>query len=399
MSTLLELVTRTVGRVAKVSSREGGEYHSPCPRCGGKDRFIVFPQQEGGKIAAQAGVLGTWACPRHCHSSGDAISFLTEFGGLSFRDACAELNIPLPDGEGDQPRPRRAYRKPPPPPQETLASYAPPSELWRAQATKLALSAHERLLETPPILGWLSRRGLPYGAVKTYRLGYLEAEDRRGTGLFRQRSAFGLPNEIRSGREVRSLWIPRGVTIPAWSDTTPPEALRIRIRRRNSDLQDGDSKYLLVKQPDPPYSAPLVLPPKGSIAALSCWVVVEAELDAMAVHFACFGLVGAISVLTVRGKPDALTHARLQQSARILVALDYDHATPDGWVWWRDHYPQARLWPVPKGKDPGEAFALGIDLAAWIRAGLPDTAALWRLGSSSGHTHHGGGSVYDGCSD
>ena len=25
----------------KVAATNGGEYHSPCPECGGKDRFII----------------------------------------------------------------------------------------------------------------------------------------------------------------------------------------------------------------------------------------------------------------------------------------------------------------------------------------------------------------------
>jgi hypothetical protein len=43
----------------------------------------------------------------------------------------------------------------------------------------------------------------------------------------------------------------------------------------------------------------------------------------------------------------------------ILVALDHDEAGAKAWPWWETTYQQARLWPVPKGKDPGEAFAQG----------------------------------------
>ena len=70
----------------------------------------------------------------------------------------------------------------------------------------------------------------------------------------------------------------------------------------------------------------------------------------------------------------------LAKSARILVALDADEDKPDGsnpgaeaWPGWRQTYPQARLWPVPVGKDPGEAFALGVDLAEWIAAATPSS--------------------------
>jgi len=40
--------------------------------------------------------------------------------------------------------------------------------------------------------------------------------------------------------------------------------------------------------------------------------------------------------------------------------------------WWSDHYgKRCERWPVPNGKDPGEAYQLGVDLKRWIEAGLP----------------------------
>lgn len=114
--------------------------------------------------------------------------------------------------------------------------------------------------------------------------------------------------------------------------------------------------------------------------------MVESELDAMLIHHACGEKIGALSILTASGKPDAAAHADLSAAARILMVMDWD-AKPDGdiptasnWRWWRDRYPQARLWPVPSGKDPGEAFALGIDIRDWISRGSRPPAR-WRLRS------------------
>jgi hypothetical protein len=111
---------------------------------------------------------------------------------------------------------------------------------------------------------------------------------------------------------------------------------------------------------------------------MATWVIVESELDAMAVHHACGGAVGVLSVLTVSGKPDVAAHRYLLRAVRILLALDADQDKEDGsnpgagaWPWWERTYAQARLWPVPEGKDPGEAFALGVDLRAWVSAGMP----------------------------
>lgn len=365
--------------IKKVSPRSGGEYHSPCPRCGGDDRFIVFPEQEGGELCQKSGITGTWACPRHCNIGGDAISFLTEFEGITFAAACARLGIGL-DASGKA-REYRPLRRPELKQSLTFkpTAYTPPAEQWSAQATKMALEANTTLLNTPSILRYLARRGLPLAAVEQYRLGYIEGEDRTGTCIFRQRSAFGLPLKTKTNGTVsRVLRIPRGISIPAWGPSG--DCMRIRIRKRDIDLDPAnkkDNKYILVPQPDNPYSAPLVLAPVNVSPELATWVIVEAELDAMAVHHACNGIVGAMSVLTVAGKPDKIAHDLLAKAARILVALDFDsdkngkNTSAEAWQWWKNTYPNAKLWPVPEGKDPGEAFARGVDLRQWISIALP----------------------------
>lgn len=389
---LLDLLRARVGEtIRKVSPRKGGEYHSPCPSCGGNDRFICFPEQPGGDVAQRHGLTGTWSCPRHCQTGGDIISFLTTFEGLSFGDACKQLGIDSSQ-EFRRYRPlRQPGRQPGGSNGFTPRAYAAPADQWVAQATKLATKAHARLMETPNVLAWLARRGLPVEAMLAYGLGYIEGEGGDGTCIFRSRESFGLPTILKENGKLKKLRIPRGVTIPAWNQDG--SCLRIRIRKRNADIDKNnpkDSKYILVPQPDAPYSAPLMLSPVGVPPELATWVVVEAELDAMAVHHACGGRVGALSVLTVAGRPDTTAHAALSRAARILVALDFDSPAEAGetvqaegedkkpmpaaqaWPWWASTYEQARLWPVPEGKDPGDAFALGVDLRAWIQAGAPD---------------------------
>ncbi len=281
---ILDILRRYVDgtKIKKASARSGGEYHSPCPKCGGTDRFCVFPEQPGGALAMQHGITGTWACPRHCQEGGDAIDLLTWAGGLTFREACEELRIDLPERTQEE---RRRYRPLRPLTAHgtdtwTPTSYASPPETWLTQATKLATEAHARLLETPSILSYLAKRGLPLEAVQRYGLGYIEGEDNTGKYLYRQRAAFGLPPKERDGKPVRALRIPRGITIPCWSDGGHTQALRVRIRKRNADLTEGEDKYILIAQPAPPYSAPLWLVPIGVAPELATWAVVESELDA-----------------------------------------------------------------------------------------------------------------------
>jgi hypothetical protein len=413
---ILDIVRRKVeaSRLRRVSSAKGGEWHSPCPVCGGNDRFHVWPSQDGGSTAQRAGVPGTFWC-RKCEAAGDVIDLLKFCEGLDYKAACRELRIEL-DESSRRLRPLRQ-------PKSEASGWTPtqwkfPSEKWRAQATKLALTAHEHLLADERILAYLAGRGLPLVAVQRYRLGYLEGEDKTGTCLYRARSAFDLPDKKNpDGTKTRSsLWIPRGLTIPLWSkyaDGLCPlrtqgdsggeaphleevEAHRIRLRRRKEDLRPGkDSKYLLLEGSG---QAPMALPPSGVSDDLATWVVVEAELDACAVHHACGGMVGVLAVLTNLGKPDADIHRRLARAKLILVALDFDAADAkgkrpgyQGWLWWREHYAVARRWPVPQGKDPGEAFALGVDLAAWVHAAAPECGSLGQ--SVPGVSALGGGAV------
>ena len=74
----------------KVASTGGGEYHSPCPFCGGKDRFIIQPR------------AGRWMC-RQCDKRGDAIEFVKEYHGKDFKAACEYLRLEL----DERPRPSR----------------------------------------------------------------------------------------------------------------------------------------------------------------------------------------------------------------------------------------------------------------------------------------------------
>jgi hypothetical protein len=103
-------------------------------------------------------------------------------------------------------------------------------------------------------------------------------------------------------------------------------------------------------------------------------VVVEAELDAMAVAAAHHQVV-VVALGTVQGGvPDGLRHA-LEQLPAILVALDADAgregAGPKAVKAWLRTFRQARFWPVPQEKDAGDYAKNGGDLTQWVEVGLP----------------------------
>lgn len=342
---LLELAGRHHS-YKKAGSYGGGEYQGPCPKCGGTDRFHIWPTQ---------GEYGTWWC-RSCDQGGDAIEYLKVIDGMSFKDACKELGRELPEEEEFK---RPKFKRP-----GTAAdTFQPrittvPAELWIQHAEKLIDWAHQQLLNNPDQLAWCAARGLDAAAVSGYRLGWNPGE--KGKDLYRPRESWGLPTELKENGKAKKLWIPQGLVIPCYQ----AGALhRIRIRR-----PEGEPRYYLIPGSG---TAPMTL-----AADRKAFVIVESELDALLINYLAGDLVGVISQGNSTAKPDANSDASLQRSMAILVALDSDPAGMQAAVWWKKQYPQAERWPVPVGKDPGEAHKQGVDIRQWIIAGLPPILTL-----------------------
>lgn len=355
-------------KAVKVAGTHGGEYASPCPACGGRDRFRMWPEQGEG---------GTWYC-RNCDKGGDSIEFLRFFDGLSFGEACKKLGLE-----------RRTGPRPILPTRVKAQAFTPadksrvPESAWSEKAGQLLAHAERQLMASQEQLAQLARRGLPRAAAESFRLGWLPGEKGRDC-YFRDRSAWGLPGVPGDKGKPRPLWIPAGLVVPALDDNG--RVIRLRVRRPDESRKafSPDMKYAVITGSS---MRPLLLRPQSR-----AFVVVEAELDAMACAYAAesAGLdVGALAVGTNLGKPDKAAHEALSGALTILVALDFDQ--PDdkgerpgakGYAFWEQTYRRARRWPVPRGKDPGEAFALGVDLALWISSGLPP---VFHLGAAQGH--------------
>lgn len=356
----------------KKAGTHGGEYASPCPSCGGRDRFLCWPEQ---------GEHGTWYC-RGCDKGGDAIEFLRVFDDLTFAEACQRLGVSREYSR----KPLSVPRSKSGPEAFTPKVHESPQELWQGKAAELLAYAHKQLLNSPAELARLAARGLPREAVERFRLGWLPGERNKNTGqiadcYYRARAAWGLPEVLNDKGEPKKLWIPRGLVIPALGPSG--DVLRLRIRRPDADRERflPDMKFSVVPGS---FMGPLLLVPAAGACqtgSVRAFVVQESELDGMACLFAAerAGLpVGSLSVGTNRGKPDATAHAMLTESVAILVALDFD--PPDakgkrpgaqGFTWWREQYRQSERWPSAIGKDVGEGVSQGMDIAAWLRAGLP----------------------------
>lgn len=360
MPTLLDLIALRGIETRRVSAAEGGEWAGPCPLCGGRDRFRIWPEKahDGRSIAPP----GRYWC-RGCGIQGDAIDYLRRVEGLSFAEACARLGIERP-GRAAAP----AYRPAPTladPRDWTPREYAPPTDAWREQAEALLARAQERLAGDADAQDWLTMRGITPRAAKIYGIGYHVSSS--GGDSYGNREAWGLAPELKNGKPKR-LWIPRGWVIPARD--AEGRLLQLRVRRRPEDVKRFAQgvKYMPVEGSS---QATLVLHPEAPAFA-----VVESGFDAVLLAALTGGAVGAICAWSAAARPDARAHALLSACLCVLLALDYDPAGDKESAWWQARYRHALRLPRLGAKDPGEAAACGVDVYAWIRDGMPRGLAM-----------------------
>lgn len=356
---VLDLAEKHVD-LKRMASTKGGEYAGPCPGCGGDDRFRVWPAEKDGE--------GSWWC-RGCNKSGDVIQFLIEFEGKTFPQACEALHKPMPDARRFHSFHSKQKHKSDWDPVRVKAPEGVNKNLWSQKAQKFAEWAHKKLLKNEEQLSYLAGRGIDKDTAIHFKLGY-NPGSKNNSAIFRPRESWGLQPEIKEDGTLKKLWIPRGIVIPCFSGD---EILRIRIRRPGSDLTPKfNTKYYVV--PGSTMAPMLISSDKKAI------VVVETELDACMLHQVAGDIVGVLAMGSAAAKPDSDAYNALQKSLCILNGLDFDRAGYHAGQWWYDHFQQVTWWPVPDGKDPGDAYEKGVDLRKWILAGLPPA---WHVGPFS----------------
>lgn len=348
--------------------RHSGRWKGPCPKCGGSSKSDKFVIQDDGGFKCHA-----------CQFKGDIITWLKEMEGKNCPEAHLEAGLickmqsncrvwdtcRMGNGTGKRP----ARRKQPLSPQRAksnprtlpITQTTDPAAPWVKWATDLVLKASENIKKQPVLLKWLASRGIDSVAVARFRIGWL------GHQYQIDRKSIGLPP---GDNDKPTLWVPKGllVVIPAAAGTVH----RVRIRRTKEDMDKflPDLKYYWVPGGG---TGPFVIRPAGKIRGV---VIIEAELDAIATASA-HDQVMVIALGTVStGLPDDLRED-LHTVPIILVALDAETgkdgkqgAGPEAFATWRREFRQAKYWPVPTAKDPGEYYENGGDLHAWIEAGL-----------------------------
>ena len=323
---LAEVNTDT--QLKRVASTNGGEYAGPCPFCGGKDRFRVWPERDGGR----------WWC-RQCERSGDTIAYLSERGDITPQEAGrlrrAGGNVQLIGKLA--PSPRKETKRPGPV-RSSLAQSLPPAQ-WRERAWRFVEYCQEQLFTNVGRdgLDWLHRRGLTDETIRAWRLGWHDRNRWRDPG----------PWGLNNGKKI---WLAEGVVIP-W--IVKGDVWHVKTRRFDDEL-----KYIRVRGGQPTLYGLDRLTGRRKV------VICEGELDAVLLWQEAGDLVDVVAIGSKGSRPPLSHLFNLVGASQWLVALDND-AEVEARKW--GHFSnRVKRACIPEGNDLTEFYQTGGDLRTWI---------------------------------
>jgi DNA primase len=331
---LLDLVSRDT-LLHKVAATHGDEYAGPCPWCGGRDRFRVWPYAEKPRYWCQ-----------QCGKQGDAIQYLRGREGLTFRQACERLGEPLPERSG-----QRSTLRPPP-----LA--ISPSLTWQTRAHDF-IEACERALWTPAgaqARAYLRQRGFIDETIRAARLGYHVAE------RWESPACWGLPTDHKKIHLLQGIVFPWRVGSEVWRVTFRRDGNDIPKEERYRPVAGGGKTLYQINALRP--NAPVML--------------VEWEFDALSVTQEAGDLLAVVATGSTSGGRLERWIGRLALCSIVLVSFDADAAGEEAAAWWLKALgPRAKRWRA-YWSDANAMLRTGVDLRTWIREGLGGEPRWWR---------------------
>jgi hypothetical protein len=332
--TLLDLAREVGLDPKKVATTKGGEFASSCPACDGNDRFRIWPNEPAKNCD------GKYWC-RKCGIHGDSIQFCVDYLRLPFVEAVARVGGTIP-AKSSTSFPARPHAS-------SFAEVRAPSEAWMATAEKFVAWSQEELWKRPDVLKMLAQRGLPEDAIRTYRLGYCSKD------VFDERERWGLQPKIEDGKEKR-FYLPEGIVIPSIDSG---RVVRVKIRKTKWKHGDRYGKYYVVSGGMTGFNI------VGDISR-AVMIVVESELDALALHFSAPDEIVAVSAGSNTTMPDNVTDYVAKKTPNLWICHDNDEAGLAMLAKWEKLYSHCIPHPVPIGKDVGEAIQQGLNLRDWI---------------------------------
>lgn len=348
---ILELIKEIGIDSKRKAACHGGEYSSPCPFCKeGNDRFLVWPNRANKNGALQGGRYSCRVCGRY----GDAITFLRQFHGLNYLEACQRLKIQPKEMNNKR---RIKLERP------SLPKADHPPADWLEKANTFVEWCHKQLLKNPNALEMVKLRGFSMESIIRFKLGYNPGETVNGMrqDVFRPLEEWGLPLELNDNGKAKSQWLPIGLVIP----TLDKDGGVIKIKIRRSAWKEGDKlpKYVEVKGSKKCFSI-------YGEENLICALVIESEFDALLVQQEaadiCFCIALGGSTKTIDFQTDQI----IRKIPLLLFCPDFDKAGAIAWAKWKKDYPHIERILTPHEKSAGDAFIAGVDLREWIKANL-----------------------------
>jgi DNA primase len=331
---LLDLISSDT-TLSRVAGTRGGEYTGACPWCGGRDRFRVWPDAARPRY---------WC--RQCGRKGDAVQYLRDRHGLTYRDARARLGLALPDASR-----QRLTPKPPP-----LAK--PPSVPWQAKAQAFTTACEQALWTSAGVtaLAYLHHRGLHDDIIRAARIGYHAA------------TTWEQPEPSGFASDHKKLWLPPGIVFPWWVGNA---LWRVVIRRVGADVAK-EQRYVAVS------GGSNTLYRVDTLRPHTPAMVVEGCLDALAIAQEAGDLIAVVAAGSTTGGRLERWIGQLALASRVLVAFDADDAGEQAAVWWLNVLgTRAKRWR-PYWDDPNAMLQDGVDLRTWVREGLGTEPLWWR---------------------
>lgn len=302
------------------------ERYGPCPKCGGEDRFHIRHHQG----------RDYFFC-RKCHEQrGDAIEFMRWLHGYSFADAVRELGGNL--GATSKPQPTPATR----PAQIDL----PPSADWQNRMRPVLAGCTASLWSAKPIAikarAYLHQRGLTDDTIKAWGIGYNIAD-----------------------RRMNDHWLYTGFTLPTiicgdiWQvrTRTPPKLVGATIgtgTRQRKKYEGVTGNRIGLMNADALTGAHTAIICAGEFDAMLCQQFAPAGV-------ACVTFGSESKGVSLRWL------IALRSIKRVVVCYDNDAAGDAGYERIKRDVPKALRARVPTGKDIGEFYSQGGDIAAWSR--------------------------------
>jgi DNA primase len=300
-------ITEQDTKLTRLANTNGGEWAGPCPFCGGRDRFRVWPKQ------------GNFWC-RRCGSKGDAIDYIRLRDGLSFVEASnllRQTNInKMYRNQDEQNEPGQLHK-------------------WQEFASQVLEHCSGILWSNigEKARAWLDNRGLSDDTLRYWKIGY------------------------SPGARIAGVYLERGITIPCYVEG---KLWFIKLRR-----PCGEPKYRMIKGSHSGLFGVDTL--EGKTTAVLC----EGEFDTMLLWQEAGDLTGVFTLGSATAKMDLTMWGHyLMPLQRILIAYDCDEAGQRGSHALQKLSKRIKRLEIPnthlEGKDITDLYLSGVSLREWL---------------------------------